>query len=241
MNKKGIVLIGFFLFTFVFSFASRTSHIEDSTQIAPPQTVVKTYQLKHITPEELINATRLYIIDYTEYKNTVSVKILPRDVVKFEELLKKIDVEQRDVIFKIYLIEAHRKEINSWTQIKDADLKKALQELGELWNFKSYQVEGPSFITIREGSGPEVIRLLSASNMNIEITNVQIREEAEGDKAIYVESLKLWGTRNFVESKFLETYNKKLRENGLLVAGVSGFGSDRALILVISAEVKPEK
>lgn len=247
MNKKILVLIGFLLFANAFGFAAITIHSENlmlgkknqqESIWPPPVTILKTYKLKHIRPEELISAARLYIFDYTTYKNTVSVKLLPRNVARFEELLKEIDVEQREVIFKIYLIEAHRKEVKAFEPIKDAELKEALHELGELWKFKSYRVDGPSFITVREGSGPEVVRLLARSNMNMEITNVQIRDETDGNKAIFIEVIKLWGSQNFVESKFLETYNKTLKENGYLVAGISGFSSDRAIILVISAEVK---
>jgi len=248
MNKKSFVLIGFLLFANAFSLAAITLQTENITQEERQKwlekkrweetQILKTYQLKHIKPEVLIDATRFYIIDATVYKNTVTVKIRNKNVLAFEELLKKIDVEQKDVIFKIYLIEAHRKEIKAFVPIQDPELKEALQELGELWKFKSYNVDGPSFITVKESSGPEVFRLLSRYNMNMEITNVQIQDEEDGKRTISVEIMKLWGTRNFVESKFLETYNKKLKENGLLVAGISGFSSDRAIILVISAEVK---
>ena len=67
-----------------------------------------------------------------------------------------------------------KKEFEAWAPIQDQGLKEALKELGELWKFKSYNVDGPSFITVKESSGPEVARLLSNSPMNIEITVMKI-------------------------------------------------------------------
>jgi hypothetical protein len=244
MRKEcAIQVFAFALFFMTFSAIAQTDLLAQTQtkekEINPlAQTIIKTYRLKHISPSELIKATKVFILDFSYSEDLISVRIDKDNVPAFEDILKKIDVEKRDVMFKIYLIEAHRKEIEAWMPIKDADLKKALQELGNLWSFKSYNVDGPSFITVKEGSGPEVFRLVSRYNMNMEITNVHVQGEAEGNRTISIETMKLWGTQNFVESNFLETCNKTLKENGFFVAGISGFGSDRALILVISAEVR---
>ncbi len=204
------------------------------------QTVIKTYKLKYIRPTELLEATSVYLIDSSYSEDMISIKINKSDVPTFEKLLKKLDVEKRNIFFKIYLITAFREKSKVNSPIKDANLKKALEELGNLWNFKSYEVGEPSFITISEGSGPEVFLLVSWYNMNIEITNVRVRDETAGNRTIFIETLKLWGTQNFTERNFIETNNKIMKEKGFLVAGISGFDSDKALILVINAEVKPK-
>lgn len=202
------------------------------------QTVIKTYKLRYIKPTELIQATRVYLLDSSYADDMISVRIRKGDLSAFEDILKKLDVEKKDILFKIYPITAFREEGKENSPIQDVNLKNALQELGNLWNFKSYSVDKPSFVTIREGSGPEVFRLVSFYNLNMEITNVRVRDETAGDRTISIETMKLWGTMNFVETNFLETYNRTMKEKGFLVAGISGFGADKALILVINAEVK---
>ena len=125
--------------------------------------VIKTYQLNHIKPEVLIDATRLYIIDATVYKNTVTVKITNKNVSTFEELLKKMDVEKKNILFKVYTIMALRESAKKQEQeeIEDKELKQVLDELNKLWKFQSYQIDKPFFITVKEESGSSFFKLAS--------------------------------------------------------------------------------
>ena len=51
--------------------------------------------------------------------------------------------------------------------------------------------------------------------------------------------VRLTGTQNFADYVYVDTHDVSVKENGYLVAGVSGYGSaTKALILVISAVIK---
>jgi hypothetical protein len=123
--------------------------------------------------------------------------------------------------------------------IENKDLKKVLDELKALWNFKSYEVDGPSFLTVREESGPDNFKLVTNRALNLVLSNVKVRGDESGKRTISIEQLKLTGMTNFVDYVFVDTHDVTLKEKGYLVAGVSGYGSaSNALILVISAEIK---
>ena len=163
MNKKSLVIIGSLVFIFGLNLngtsiqteqLTREEKIKWNERVAWEWTeVLKTYQLKHIRPEDLINATRLYIIDSTVYKDTVTVKILNKNVSTFEELLKKMDVEKKSILFKAYTIMAFRESANKQEQeeIEDKELKQVLDELNKLWKFQSYQIDKPFFIDVSLG------------------------------------------------------------------------------------------
>lgn len=123
--------------------------------------------------------------------------------------------------------------------IENKDLKKVLDELKALWNFKSYEVDGPSFLTVREESGPDNFKLVTNRALNLVLSNVKVRGDESGKRTISIEQLKLTGMTNFVDYVFVDTHDVTLKEKGYLVAGVSGYGSaSNALILVINAEIK---
>jgi len=119
------------------------------------------------------------------------------------------------------------------------ELKKVLDELKALWNFTSYDMDGPSFITVRESAGSADFKLVMDHTLNLSVTNVKVKGEEIGKRTVSIERLKLAGSMNFVDSLYIDTPDVSVKEKGFLVAGVSGFGSAAdALILVISAEIK---
>jgi hypothetical protein len=123
--------------------------------------------------------------------------------------------------------------------LENRELKKVLDELKALWNFKTYDVDGPSFLTVIEDSGPNNFKLVTNRALNLILSNVRVQGDEPGKRVISIEQLKLTGMTNFVEYVFVDTRDLALKEKGYLVAGVSGYGSaSSALILVINAEIK---
>ena len=123
--------------------------------------------------------------------------------------------------------------------IENKDLKKVLDELKTLWNFKTYEVDGPSFLSVHEDSGPNNFKLVTNRTLNLVVSNVKVLGDEAGKRTVSIGQLKLTGTTNFADYVFIDTQDVTLKERGYLVAGVSGYGSaSNALILVISAEIK---
>ena len=123
--------------------------------------------------------------------------------------------------------------------IENKELKKVLDELKTLWNFKTYDVDGPSFVTVREDTGPNNFKLVTNRALNLVVSNVKVIGDEPGKRTVSIEQLKLTGMMNFADYVFVDTHDVTLKEKGFLVAGVSGYGAaTNALILVISAEIK---
>jgi len=255
MNKKSLVIMSILVFVFALNLTaasiqteqlSREEKIKWNEKVAWEWTeVLKTYQLKHIKPDELINATRLFFIDATAYKNSVTVKITNKNVAKFEELLKKIDVEKKSILFKVYTIVARREsgEKEEQEEIEDKGLKLVLGELKNLWNFQSYKIDNPSFVTVKEESGSNFFRLVSEISLfGLRIMHVDLNSEKPGERNITIGQIQLQQpVRNENEIILIDSKNITVKENGYLVVGVSGVNWARrgdALILVISAEIK---
>ncbi len=256
MNKKSLIIISILVFLFTLNLSaasiqteqlSREERIRSNEQTAWEWTeVLKTYQLKHIRPEDFINATRLYIIDATVYKDTVTVKILNKNVATFEELLKKMDVEKKSILFKVYTIKASREsgKKDEQAEIEDKGLKQVLDELEKLWKFQSYQIDKPFFITVKEDSGSSFFKLASEfyGSLGLRIQQVNLNSDKPGKRNITIGQLKLLSSSPLAsnnEQIFIDSNNIKVKEDGYLVVGVSGMTSrGRVLILVISAEIQ---
>lgn len=253
MNKKSLVIISILVFIFGLNLnatsiqteqLTREERISRNKQTAWEWTeVLKTYQLKHIRPEDLINATRLYIIDSTVYKDTVTVKILNKNVSTFEELLKKMDVEKKNILFKVYTIVALRESAKKeeQEQIEDKGLKQVLGELKNLWNFQSYKIDDPFFITVKEESGSNFFRLASESfsGLGLRIQHVNLSSDKPGKRIITIEQIQLLSSYMGNEQLFIDSNHTTVKEDGYLVVGVSGMTvRGKVLILVISAEIK---
>ena len=260
--KKGnilafFVVLGCVLLAFVVSVASLSAEpaqeTPENTNVAqkenPYEVLIKTYFLKYIDPDALYEAAKLYIQDATAHKNSISVRLLRKNIPDFEALLKKLDVEKKTVLFKVFTVIASKEKLPEEDEvIENKDLRRVLNELKNLWNFQSYKVEGPSFLSIKEDSGSNSFRLVSnVSFFDMLVSDVVVREEEPGKRNVSVGQILLkWrlSVTKADEQTLINTKEITLKEGGYLVAGISGYGFPRkdeaakALILVINTEIK---
>jgi len=144
------------------------------------------------------------------------------------------------------VIASKEKEPQEDEAVENKDLRKVLDELRNLWNFKSYKVDGPSFLTIKEDSGLDSFRLVSSvSNFYMNIVHAKVIEEERGKRHVSIGQIQLkWrsGLTAEYEQTLINTSNITIKENGYLVAGISGYGFSgkdaKALILIINADIK---
>jgi len=210
---------------------------------------VKTYELKFINASEFMRSARFYVVDSTGTESSLTVRIFERNIPEFEALLKKLDVEKRNIQFQVYTIiaskdqplERFKNNFVSETQgIADKDLKRVLDEMKGLWNFKYYWVDSPSFLVVKDGAAGSMFKLVSPFDFDMNVLRVQLRGDEPGKRIISVGQIRLSQTTD-QHSTLIDTSDVTFKEKGYLVVGVSGFQagwSSSALILVISAEIK---
>jgi len=212
----------------------------------PEEIVIRTYTLKFITSREILSAAKFYIFDSTGTEDTITVKIRKKNISEFEKLLKKMDVEKKAVLVKVFTVIASReKEEQEDEVIENKGLKRVVDELNSLWKFQSYKIDGPSFLTVKDGSGSNFFKLVSStSNLNMHILHVDVRGETPDTRIVSIGQIQLRWVDAFGknEQTLISTKDVTLKENGYLVVGVSGypFGKDfgKALILIINAEIQ---
>jgi len=216
--------------------------------------VVRTYSLKYISVREFIDAARFYIVDSTGSENALTVRIIRKNIPDFEALLKKLDVEKKNIQFQVYTIVASKDDPpesyqsylkNETKEITDRDLKRVLDEMKGLWNFKHYWVDSPSFLMAKDGSGSNHSKLVSRYDFELNLHNVRLRGDDPGKRIIAVGEIQLIESLNTPNGRsplsLIDTSDITLKEKGYLVVGVSGLTAawgGLALILVISAEIK---
>ena len=211
--------------------------------------MVKTYELKYISATEFMRSAKFYVLDSTGTESSLTVRIYGNNIPEFEALLKKLDVEKRNIQFQVYTIiaskdqppERFKNNFVSETQgIADKDLKRVLDEMKGLWNFKYYWVDSPSFLVVKDGAAGSMFKLVSPYDFDMNILRVQLRGDEPGKRIISVGQIKLIQTINLqLKSALIDTSDVTFKEKGYLVVGVTGMiGSGEALILVISAEIK---
>jgi hypothetical protein len=217
--------------------------------------IVKTYSLKYIGWRELVEAAKFYLVQWTGSDNTLTVMIRKNNIPDFEAVLKKLDVEKKNIMFRVYTIIAAKDsapDIIKKPETKDIDnrdLKVALDELKGLWNFKHYWVDAPSFLTVKDGSEGSHFRLVSSlldyADFDMSMRQVRLTGDEPGKRNIMAGELKLdlyVNTPNASRhSTLIDTQEISVKEKGYLIVGVSGLEtgwSGLALILVISAEIK---
>ncbi len=216
--------------------------------------VVKTYALKFISATELMRSAKFYVLESTGTESSLTVRIQKRNIADFEALLKKLDVEKKNVQFQVYAILALKDDPvenlggpAETKEITDKDLKRVLDEMKGIWNFKHYWVDSPSFLIAKDGSGSTRAKLVSRYDLELTLRNVQIRGDEPGKRIISVGEIGLTqkrgistGGESFGDT-LIDTNDITLKEKGYLVVGVSGMPAgwrNGALILVISAEIK---
>jgi len=122
------------------------------------------------------------------------IKITNKNIPKFEELLEKIDIEKKSIRFKVYTILASTESEGEDEQkgIKDKGLKQVLKELENLWNFKTYVIDNPYFITVTEETGSNYFRLASKIYpLGIRIQNVDLNSDKPGERNISIGQIQL--------------------------------------------------
>lgn len=217
--------------------------------------MVKTYELKYISASEFMRSAKFYVLGSTGTESSLTVRIYGNNIPEFEALLKKLDVEKKNIQFQVYTIVASKEAplerlknyfITETQDITNKDLKRVLDEMKGLWNFKYYWVDNPSFLTVKDGSGGNTTKLVSGTyDFDMRLRNVQLRGDEPGKRVVAVGEISLVQSLNTPngksQSKLIETSDITIKEKGYLVVGVSGFNagwSGSALILVISAEIK---
>ena len=124
MKKKNILIL---LFALVFMFMvypmkvillsaelvqEEHANTEPAKQASqdPEEIVIRTYSLKFVRPSEILSAAKFYIFDSTATGDTLVVRIRRKNIPKFEELLKKLDVEKKTILFKVLTVIAYKEQ-----------------------------------------------------------------------------------------------------------------------------------
>ena len=121
--------------------------------------ITKTYFLKHINPKEVGKSLSLYFLNcsYDINKKMLCVSIPKKNITKFEELLRKLDVKKRNIYFRIFtLIASHT---GKSSEIKNKDLKKVIHELSKVLSFNCFRLDGVSFLSVQEGARGSAVNL----------------------------------------------------------------------------------
>ncbi len=198
--------------------------------------ITNTYFLKHINPKEAKNALKLYFLNcsYDINKKMLCVSIFTKNITKFEELLRKLDVKKRNIYFRIFTVIASHTGKSS--EIKNKDLKKVIYELNKVLSFNCFRLDGVSFISVQEGARKSVVNLSTSTKSRLELNlhGITINGNEKGKRVIEIEGLSLRDVKiNLI------TTSTSINENGYLVVGVSKIGENGdSLILVINAEIK---
>ena len=219
--------------------------------------VVKSYELKYIGASEFMRSAKFYVLDSSGTEKSLTVRIMASHIPAFEALLKKLDIDKKSIQFKVYAILASQQEFRAidpqlpsqlkamipveTKEIADKELKKVLDEMKGIWNFRHFSVESPSFLLAKDGSGINRSRLVGYLNAELMLMNVQLRGEDAGKRIISVGQVTLSQKTAAGSENLINTSDITFKENGYLVVGVSGMSDSwfkGALILVISAEVK---
>lgn len=199
--------------------------------------VTKTYTLHYVTPRFIFDSLRIYLRNssFGEGSNLISVVLDKKNVAVFEEQLRKLDVEKKTILLRIFTIIAG-KEGKSDT-IENKDLKRVLAEVSNLLNFKSYVLDGASTITVKDGAEFSRLALSSSmsENLQFEFKGISVLTGSNGKRSV---KLEFW-LKQSSNNQVLLSSETEIAENGYLVSGVSRIGNDgKSLVLVINAEIK---
>ncbi len=200
--------------------------------------VTRTYALNHVTPDFIKDALRIYLRNwsYSDGSNLFSTVLEKKNVAAFEEQLRKLDVEKKIIQLRIFTVIASRTGTSG--PIENKDLKQVLAEVSNLLSFRSYELDGASTFTVKDGfSG--FGRLALSSTLKEDLTfaykDISITTGSDGKRSV---KLAFWLSQTNPKQELLSS-ETEIAENGYLVAGVSRIGNDgKSLVLVINAEIK---
>lgn len=199
--------------------------------------VTKTYALHYVSPDFIKDSLRLYLRNWSfaNGSNIFSAVMEKRNVAAFEEQLRKLDVEKKNIQLRVFTVIAAKEGKND--NIENKDLKRVLAEVSNLLNFKSYVLDGASTITAKEGAEFSRLALSSSlsENLQLELKGISVSTGSGGKRSV---KLEFW-LKQSNNNQVLLSSETEIAENGYLVAGVSRIGNDgRSLVLVINAEIK---
>jgi hypothetical protein len=230
---------------------ARAAQAEMDAQRAMEELLIKTYTLKYVSPSEVLAVARPYVFDSTGSNNVLTVRIQRKYIPEFEALLKKLDVEKKNILFQVYTIIASKESFREGLvpsnlkpnqDIENKELNRAMTELKNMWNFKYYLVDDPSFLAVKEGMGSNKCRLVSKfGDFNLDLLQIQIIGDEPGKRTVGAQQLLLTQNSDQQKTTLINTNNISFKEKGFLVVGVSGlegFYRGNALILVMSADIK---
>lgn len=203
----------------------------------PEETVVKSYTLHYASPEFIKDSLKMYFFNcsFGEGSNLISVVMPKKNVAAFEEQLRKLDVEKKNILLRIFTVIAGKEGKND--TIENKDLKKVLAEVSNLLNFKSYVLDGASAITVKDGTGFGRLALSSTlgDGLRFSYKGISVLNHDGGKRSV---KLAFWLEQTNPKQELLSS-ETEIAENGYLVAGVSRIGNEgKSLVLVINAEIK---
>jgi len=234
---KKILLVVFLVLMFVFLPAIAEEQKAQPAENSPSEVVTKTYTLRFVSPEFIKDSLRVYFLtcSFGEGSNLISVVLDKKNVVTFEEQLRKLDVEKKTIQLRIFTVIAG-KEGKSDT-IENRDLKRVLAEVSNLLSFKSYVLDGASAVTIKDGTDGGRIALSSSmiESLRFSFRRISVLTGSNGKRSVKLQ----FSLMQLSNNEELLTSDTEIAENGYLVAGVSRIGKDgKSLVLVINAEIK---
>jgi len=207
-----------------------------------PEPITKTYELKHVHPRMVQDVVRPYVwkFSYAENSNLITVTLPQARIAEFEAVLKKLDVEKKEVLLRIFTVIAS-KEGKTQT-IDNRDLEKVLTELQKVLSFKSFNVDGVSALSLIDGQRKSILKLSSQQPLQLQLEDVRVQNGVNGKTVKFEFMLKQHIGYSADQSPLYETliYSEtSVNENGYLVAGVSKIGKNGdSLVLVINARIK---
>lgn len=198
------------------------------------EAVTKAYTLKYVAPSEVQNVLKGYFwrLSFGEGK-LITVNLPRKNVAGFEEQLRKLDVPSKTITFRIFMVIASRE--GRPDAIENRDLKRVLNELNALLNFKTYRLDGVALLAVKEG-GDGQVQVAADPPLRCYLNDVRLAAPAGGKRSIQFRLiLSQWQAdkgNTLIESR------TEVDENGFLVAGVSRIHNGDSLVLVINAEIK---
>ncbi len=197
--------------------------------------ITRTYTLRYVSPDFLIQAANIYL-DYwstADDSKVITVRLLRKNLVAFEALLEKLDVERKNIVLRIFTVIAAKEGKSE--DFENKDLKRVLGEVSNLLNFKSYVLDGASAITVQDGTRQGRLALSTSlpEGLNFLYQHISLQTGRDGKRKVQLEFHLSAGEQNLLNS------TTEIAEDGYLVAGVSRIGSEgKSLVLVINAEIQ---
>jgi hypothetical protein len=232
---KKIILVAILVLVFALLPAIAEEQKTQAAGNSPSEVVAKSYTLRYVSPEFIKESLRVYFItcSFDEGSNMISVVLDKKNVVTFEEQLRKLDIEKKSIQLRIFSVIASKEGKSD--AIENKDLKRVLTEVSNLLSFKSYILDGASVIMLKDGTRRSYLSLSSAmpEPLQLFINHVTILTGSGGKRSVKL------GLELYEKKEHLLDSETEIAENGYLVAGVSRIGNDgKSLVLVINAEIK---